>query len=99
MTAKKARILIVESDADAGARLAIALNGFGHRAVWVHDTDAAIDELRGAWADLVLIDTASPATIGAAESLARYAGFFDIPVVLMSAAPDARERLPYPWSE
>ena len=96
MTIEKARILIVESDCDAGALVVRTLEAFGHRVVWIRDTGAAVEELRGAWADLVLVGAASRAAIGAAESLARYAEFSGIPVIPMSAAPDARECLSRP---
>jgi DNA-binding response OmpR family regulator len=95
-TARKARILIAEGDRDAGAFLVRTLEAFGHRAVWTRDTGAAIEGLRGEWADLVLVDAGLLATIGAAESLARYVRFFDIPVILMRAAPDASEDLSHP---
>ena len=93
--AKPPRILIVDSDPDTGAELTRALEDWGCRVVWARDTGRAIEELRGAWADLVLID-AAPATIGAADALARYAEFLDMAVILMSATAEALERLPYP---
>lgn len=94
-TAKQPRILIVGSDPDAGAELTRAVEGFGHRAVWARDMGRTIEELRGEWADLVVLDAAT-ATIGAAGAFARRAGFSDIPVILMSAMAEIPERPPYP---
>jgi DNA-binding NtrC family response regulator len=94
--AKQPRILIVDGDPDAGAELVRALEGFGHRAIWACDTGRAIEELRGARADLVFI-AAVPATIGGIGALTRYADFLDIPVVLMGTMAEAPERPRYPY--
>jgi DNA-binding response OmpR family regulator len=98
MRAHSARILIVDGRRDASDELARVLAAQGYRVRQAADAGEAVGALHQERADLALIEVNLPGWIDGA-SLAHYLAGREIPIVMMSAAPEPDERLadlPYP---
>jgi CheY-like chemotaxis protein len=86
------RILVVEDDRDTAdsARMLLTLNG--HLVEVVHDGDAAVENIRRGWPEVVLLDIALPGMNGYAIARAVSAMQLNCPPFLIAVTGYAMEQ-------
>lgn len=87
-----AHILIVEDEAAIADTLVFALQAEGFAVTWLELGAAALDHLRDAAADLVILDVGL-ADIGGFEVCRQLRRFSDVPVIFLTARGDEIDRV------
>ncbi len=92
-------ILVVDDEFDLTGTLQAILEGEGYRADVCPNGREALERLRTAKPDLVLMDVMMPALSGleVLQSMRQTAGFDKVPVVLMSVIPPRLKQDDYGW--
>ena len=86
------RLLLVEDDRSLGATLQERLAREGYEVLWVETRQRAVEELQGAWWDLIVLDVGLPD--GSGFDLARHIkAHLAAPVIFMTALSSAENRL------
>jgi urea transport system substrate-binding protein len=87
------RVLVVEDDEDVRVIVAMELEALGHEVVQAENGRAALEAIEQARPNLILLDMRMPVMDGwhFASELKRRHGRV-APIVVLTAAPDARER-------
>ena len=92
-------VLVVDDEFDLTGSLRAILEGEGYNAETCSNGREALDRLRAARPDLVLMDVMMPAVSGyeVLQAMRRTPGLESVPVVLMSAAAPAVKQEEYRW--
>ncbi len=90
-----AKILIVDDDIDVGRTLGLLLKHLDHNGVCVTSGEAALDYLRGAHPDLIILDEMMSGMDGmqVLREVRADPSLADLPVVFFSAVSDPQFRL------